>query len=134
MISLDLQEKLIVLAIKAQEKAYAPYSKFPVGAALITEEGDFFTGCNVENISFGLSNCGERTAIFSMIAEKGANAKIKAMAVTTQASIPCSPCGVCRQVIYEFSTPETLVIYKGPDGFVTFPITHLLPEAFSKIA
>lgn len=132
MISKDLQEKLIRLAKEAQEKAYVPYSKFAVGAALMTEDGDIFTGCNVENISYGLSICGERTAIFKMISEKGPKTKIKAIANTTKADIACSPCGACRQVIQEFSTPDGVVIYKGEQDYVTVPVAHILPGAFTE--
>ena len=132
MISQELQKKLIGLAKEAQEKAYTPYSKFSVGAALITEEGDIFTGCNIENISYGLTNCGERTAIFKMISEKGQKAKIKALAVTTKADIPCTPCGACRQVIQEFSTPNTVVIYKGEKEYVVRSMDQLLPGAFTE--
>jgi cytidine deaminase len=132
MISKDLKEKLIGLAKEAQEKSYAPYSKFPVGAALITEDGDFFTGCNIENISYGLTNCGERTAIFKMISEKGPHAKIKALAVTTKADIPCTPCGACRQVIQEFSSHDLVVIYKGLEDYVVMPMSQHLPGAFTE--
>lgn len=132
MIPTDLQEKLIKLAKEAQEKSYTPYSKFPVGSALITEDGDIFTGCNIENISYGLANCGERTAIFKMISEKGPKGKIKAIVVTTKADIPCTPCGACRQVIQEFSTPETTVIYKGQNGYVCTTMDQMLPGAFTE--
>jgi cytidine deaminase len=126
----DLQTKLIDLAKKAQEKSYSPYSKFAVGAALMTQDGSIFTGCNVENISYGLTSCGERNTIFKMISEKGPNAKIKALALSTKADIPCSPCGACRQVILEFSTPETLVFFKGKSGYVSYAVKDLLPGAF----
>lgn len=132
MIEKELKEKLIRLAKEAQENAYVPYSKFPVGAALITEDGDIFTGCNVENISYGLSVCGERNAIFKMISEKGPKTKIKAIANTTKADISCSPCGACRQVIQEFSTPDGVVIYKDERDFVTVPVSHILPGAFTE--
>ena len=132
MISKDLQEKLIALAKEAQEKSYTPYSKFPIGSALITEDGDIYTGCNIENISYGLTNCGERTAIFKMISEKGPKGKIKAIAVTTKADIPCTPCGACRQVIQEFSTPDTVVIYKGQDRYVVVSMSEHLPSAFTE--
>ena len=132
MITLELQEKLISLAKRAFESSYTPYSHFPVGCALITEDDDIYTGCNVENISYGLSNCGERTAIFKMVSEHGHKAKIKALAVATKANIPCTPCGACRQVIQEFSTPETIVIYKGQDGFTTCSMSQLLPGAFTE--
>lgn len=133
MMTSALQEKLIALAKEGQKNAYTPYSKFAVGVAILTEDGDLFTGCNVENISYGLTICGERTAIFKMISEKGPRALIKVIAITTKADIPCAPCGACRQVILEFSTPETLVIYKGPEGYITTPISHLLPDAFKEI-
>ena len=132
MIPKDLQEKLISLAKEAQKKSYTPYSNFPVGAALITEDGDIFTGANIENISYGLSNCGERTAIFKMMSEKGPKAKIKAIAVTTRADIPCSPCGACRQVIQEFSTPDAVVIYKGQEGYTIVTVDQILPGAFTE--
>lgn len=132
MITSETQDKLIQLAKAAQEKAYIPYSKFAVGSAILTEDGDFFTGCNVENISYGLSNCGERTAIFKMISEKGPQVKIKAIAVTTKAEITCPPCGACRQVIQEFSTPQTLVIYKDGGEYVSSSMKQLLPGAFTE--
>ncbi|HUX79099.1 MAG TPA: cytidine deaminase [Alphaproteobacteria bacterium] len=132
MIAKELQDKLLKLAKEAQENAYTPYSKFPIGTALLTEDGDIYTGCNIENISYPLTNCSERTAIFKMVSEKGPKGKIKAIVVTTKADIPCSPCGACRQVIQEFSTPDTVVIYKGPSGFVNVTIGELLPGAFTE--
>ena len=130
MITKDEQEKLIKLATQALDNAYAPYSKFKVGAALLTEDGDTFTGGNIENISYGFTNCGERTAVFNMVSQKGPKAKIKAIAVTTEAGIACTPCGGCRQVILEFSTPETIIIHKGPQGYVCKLAKELLPDAF----
>lgn len=132
MISTDLKDKLVRLAKEAQEKAYVPYSKFPVGAALMTEDGDIFTGCNVENISYGLSICAERTAIVKMISEKGPQTRIKAIANTTKADISCSPCGACRQVIQEFSRADGVVIYKDGEDYVTVPASHILPGAFTE--
>lgn len=132
MIELETKNKLIALAQRALENAYIPYSKFAVGAALLTDDGDIFTGCNVENISYGLSNCGERTAIFKMISEKGPNVKIKAIAIATAPDIPCSPCGACRQVIHEFSTADTIVMYKGHEDYIVAPIGTLLPGAFTE--
>src|SRR5271170_8009952 len=126
MISQDLKEQLIFLAKEAQEKAYVPYSKFAVGAALLTDDGDIFTGCNVENISYGLSICGERTAILKMISEKGPQTKIKAIVNTTKADITCSPCGACRQSILEFSSPDAVVIYKASEDYVIVPVSQIL--------
>lgn len=132
MISKDLKEKLILLAKEAQKSAYVPYSKFAVGAALITEDDHIFTGCNVENISYGLSICAERTAIVKMISEKGPQTKIKAIVCTTKADIACSPCGACRQIIQEFSSPEGVVTYKGEKDYVTVSVAHILPGAFTE--
>lgn len=128
----EIKNRLIALAKKAQENSYSPYSKFPVGAALMTQDGSIFTGCNVENISYGLTSCGERNTIFKMVSEKGPNTKIKALALTTKADIPCSPCGACRQVIQEFSTPETVVFFKGESGYGSYTMKDLLPGAFSE--
>jgi cytidine deaminase len=133
MVSHDIEQKLIILAKEAQQKAYTPYANFPVGAALITESGDYYTGCNIENISFGLTNCAERTAIFKLVSEKGSNEKIKAIAVTNKADISCSPCGACRQVIQEFSTPSTVIIFNDGTGYKSQKITELLPFAFKEI-
>lgn len=133
MISNDLQEELIKHAKKAQEKAYTPYANFPVGAALVTENGYIYSGCNIENISYGLTNCAERTAIFKMISEKGIKEKIVAIAITTKADIPCSPCGSCRQVIQEFSIPDTVIIFKGKSSYESIQIDQLLPNAFIEI-
>ncbi len=133
MISKDLQETLIKHAEEAQEKAHAPYSKFPVGAALITEDGNIYTGVNVENISYGLTNCSERTAIFNMVSKQGPQGKIKALVVVPKADISCSPCGACRQVIQEFSGPDTVVIYKGEKDYVSVPVSQLLPAAFTEV-
>ncbi|MEB3701571.1 Cytidine deaminase [Candidatus Bealeia paramacronuclearis] len=130
MVDPKICEQLISLARETQKNAYIPYSKFAVGAALITEDGDIFTGCNVENISYGLCNCGERTAIFSMVAKKGPTARIKHIAVTTAAEIACSPCGACRQVIQEFG-PNCTVTYKSEEGFIDVKISQLLPGGFS---
>ena len=128
----ETQDKLIKLARSAQEKAYAPYSKFSVGAALVAQDGSLYMVCNVENISYGLSCCAERNAIFKMVSEKGPHQKIKAIAVSTKADIPCTPCGACRQVIQEFSTPETVVFCKGKDGYVSYAMKDLLPGAFTE--
>lgn len=111
------------------QHAYAPYSKFKVGAALLTAKGEVFSGCNVENASYGLTNCAERTAIFSAIAEAGPGLLIEAIAVTNDQSVPCSPCGACRQVIYEFG-PEAVVIFESKSGWKQSHITELLPEGF----
>ena len=111
-------------------RAYAPYSKFLVGAAILTELGEVFTGCNVENASYGLTMCAERTAIFSAVAHSGAeNVRIRAIAVTTPDDVVCSPCGACRQVIWEFG-PSAVVLFRAQEGWKETPIRDLLPEGF----
>ncbi|MEO8725941.1 MAG: cytidine deaminase [Acidobacteriaceae bacterium] len=124
-------DALIAAATAATGNAYAPYSNFRVGAAVLLEDGRTFSGCNVENISYGLTNCAERTAIFRAIAETpGGAIRIRALAVVNFAGLPCSPCGACRQVIAEFSSPDTTVFYRGANGFVAMPMKELLPESF----
>ncbi len=124
-----LRERLLRGARKAMKNAYAPFSHFKVGAAVLTSEGDIFLGCNVENSSYGMTNCAERTAVFSAVAEKGPKLEIIAVAVTNMQGVPCSPCGACRQVIYEFG-PKAVVVYQGKNGWTESPITELLPEGF----
>ena len=111
------------------KKAYAPYSRFRVGAALLTTRGKVFSGCNVENASYGMTNCAERTAIFSAVAQLGPKWKIRAIAVVNDHGVPCSPCGACRQVIFEFGE-NAIVIFKGQKGYQQLPISDLLPESF----
>lgn len=123
-------ERLVQAAREAMEHAYAPYSQFKVGAALLTTSGDLFSGCNVENASYGLTNCAERTAIFTMVAEQGPKVGVRAIAVVNSRGLPCSPCGACRQVIFEFG-PKATVLFQGPDGWKACPIQDLLPEGFS---
>jgi len=111
------------------KKAYAPYSQFRVGAALLTTTGKLFSGCNVENASYGMTNCAERTAIFSAVAELGPKLEICAISVVNDHGVPCSPCGACRQVIYEFG-PDAVVFFLGAKGEKQAHITELLPEGF----
>lgn len=124
-----MRERLVRGARRAMKNAYAPFSNFHVGAAILTSKGDVFLGCNVENSSYGMTNCAERTAIFSAVAEKGPKLEIIAVAVTNAAGVPCSPCGACRQVIYEFG-PDAIVFYQGKEGPKESHITELLPEGF----
>jgi cytidine deaminase len=123
------RERLLHAARKAMKNAYAPFSRFHVGAAILTSKGDIFAGCNVENSSYGMTNCAERTAIFSAVAAKGPKLEILAVAVANAQDVACSPCGACRQVIYEFG-PEAVVFYQGKDGPKESHITELLPEGF----
>ena len=100
-------------AIEASQRAYAPYSKFKVGAALLAEDGRVFTGCNVENASYGLTNCAERTAVFKAVSE-GAT-RFKAIAIAGGVGDVAMPCGACRQVLAEFS-PEMEVLSARAGG------------------
>jgi len=122
-------QRLLRAARKAMQHAYAPYSQFRVGAALLTSDGKIVTGCNVENASYGMTNCAERTAIFSAIAHSGPKLNIRAIAVVNDQGMPCSPCGACRQVIYEFG-PDATVFFQSANGWKSSHITELLPEGF----
>jgi cytidine deaminase len=124
------QRELIATAKRAYENAYAPYSKFRVGAAILLDNGQVFSGCNVENASYGLTNCAERTAIFSAVSVLGAKqVRIRAIAVINDRDVACSPCGACRQVISEFGG-DAEVFYLGPRGIVRSSIQQLLPDGF----
>ena len=129
--TLDKQnrDRLLQAARDAMQHAYAPYSRFRVGAALLTSNGQIVSGCNVENASYGLSNCAERTAIFAAIATSGPQLDIQAIAVVNDQGVPCSPCGACRQVIFEFG-PLATVVFQDTEGWKERPITELLPEGF----
>ena len=126
------QDALLREAQSVSERAYAPFSKFFVGAAIVTSDGNVYVGCNVENSSFGMTNCAERTAIFTAVAdrERAGKLDIKAVAVVNRDGVPCAPCGACRQVIYEFG-PSAIIIYRNKDGKIAQTlITELLPEGF----
>lgn len=112
----------------ASEKAYCPYSRFPVGAVLLTDDGHLFAGCNVENASYGLTMCAERNAAFQMAAQ--GKRKIVAVVIYTPTPKPSAPCGACRQVINEFG-PDALVVSvcDGPD-VLKKKLSDLLPDAF----
>lgn len=116
------------MAKRASENSYSPYSKFPVGAALRTKDGSIFTGCNVENASYGLTICAERAAIFHAVATIGPGFEIEEIAIYCDANTAVGPCGACRQVIYEFG-PNADVTYGGYGGEQT-TIKNLLPDAF----
>lgn len=121
-------KRLEKAARQASEKAYAPYSKFRVGAAVLTGSGRVFAGCNVENASYGLCNCAERTAIFSAVA--AGEKRIEAVVIYTPTDAPTAPCGACRQVINEFGPGAILVsVCKGGKRTET-TLDALLPGAF----
>lgn len=123
-------KKLIKEAEKARKRAYAPYSKFKVGAAVLSVGGEIFTGCNIENASFGLAVCAERVAIFKAISE--GSTKFEAIAVIGDTDKPCSPCGACRQVISEFGEDIPLIMANLNGDVKIKKIKELLPEAFGK--
>jgi len=125
----SMQAKLLQSAQRVMKNAHAPYSKFRVGAAILLSNGKIFLGCNVENASYGMTNCAERTAIFSAVAQLGPKIEILAVSVVNDQGVPCSPCGACRQVIYEFG-PDATVFFQGADGPKQAHITELLPEGF----
>jgi cytidine deaminase len=125
------QNKLIEVATQGMEHAYAPYSQFKVGAAVLTSTGEIFPGCNIENASYGLSICAERNAIANaIIGSEKDTMTIKAIAVANSQNVSCSPCGACRQVIWEFGE-NAQVIFRGSQGWQTSTIKDLLPIGFS---
>jgi cytidine deaminase len=128
-ISPQQRKRLLRAARAVMKNAHAPYSQFKVGAALLTTTGKLFAGCNVENASYGMTNCAERTAIFSAVASAGPKIEIRAIAVVNNQDVPCSPCGACRQVIYEFG-PDAIVFFQSARGWTESHITQLLPEGF----
>lgn len=129
-LSLQEHEQLLQAARNALKKAYACYSNFRVGAGLLTADGEIFSGCNVENASYGLTICAERSAIFSAVQGTAApKLAIRAIAVVNGDELPCSPCGACRQVIFEFGE-NAAVIFKGAQRYQELSIRDLLPESF----
>lgn len=118
-------------AIKARTRAYIPYSKFGVGAALLDEDGVVHHGCNVENAAYGPTNCAERTALFRAIADGHKPGSFQAIAVVGDTDGPCAPCGVCRQVLVELCKPEMKVILGNMKGEIReTTVEELLPGAF----
>jgi cytidine deaminase len=124
------RESLLAAARQALKRAHAPYSNFHVGAAVLTDQGEIFSGCNVENASYGLTNCAERSAIFTAVQDtKGDKLVIRAVAVVNGNDVPCSPCGACRQVIAEFGR-DAVIIFQGQKDLIEMSIQDLLPESF----
>ena len=131
---MEVYGELISAAVSARKKAYIPYSGFAVGAAVFTEEGNIYSGCNIENASYGATVCAERTAIFKAVSE--GETQIKAIAVcggpkTIGIEEYCMPCGICRQVLAEFGSKDTqIIIAKSADDYKVFNIGDLLPNSF----
>ncbi len=127
----DDRARLLDAARAALAKAYAPYSRFRVGAAVLTAQGHIFAGANVENASYGLTVCAERVAIFTAAAQEGGEQlKIRALAVVCDRPGACPPCGACLQVLAEFG-PEAVVIFQGEQGLEEAGLKELLPWGFS---
>ena len=130
-------EELVKKAYEAQEHSYCPYSGFQVGAALLTQNGKVYTGCNIENAAFSPTTCAERTAIFKAVSE--GETKFQAIAIVGNKKGAseeewefCTPCGVCRQVMLEFVDPQTFEILLGKGKEIRkFTLNQLLPESFS---
>ncbi len=120
---------LFAAALAAQQKAYAPYSRFKVGAAILGEDGKVYPGCNVENAAYPVGACAEAGAISAMIA--GGARTIRAIVVIGDGAELVTPCGACRQRIREFSVPETPILIAGPEGIrARFSLAELLPASF----
>lgn len=131
LLSNQQREELIERAKEARKRAYVPYSQFAVGAALQAADGRIYLGCNIENASFGLTNCAERTALFKAVSE--GKTQFVALAVVADIDDPVTPCGACRQVLIEFCPPDMPVIlanYTGKQKVTT--VSQLLPGAFVK--
>ena len=122
-------KELLSIADKAMENAYAPYSKFHVGAALLCKDGTVFTGCNIENATYGATNCAERTAIFKAVSE--GQRDFEAIAIVSSGGGETFPCGICRQVMAEFA-PELKIILRDENGKAcVYTLMELLPKSFS---
>lgn len=122
--------KLRAAARAAAGNAYAPYSKFRVGAAVLTESGKIYAGCNVENASYGLANCAERTAIFSAVAAGEKKLKLRCVVVYTPTKMAAAPCGACRQVINEFGPQARVISFCQGADLIDTSLDALLPGAF----
>lgn len=120
--------ELIQIAKQASENAYAPYSEFYVGAALLTEDGQVFKGCNIENASYGATNCAERTAIFKAVSE--GYRTFSKIAVIARDGSTAYPCGICLQVMQEFM-PNGVVVLEQDGEIVSYTLKELLPKGFT---
>lgn len=122
-------EALVGLAKEGSRKAYAPYSKFPVGCVIISKKGSSFTGCNIENISFGLTICAERAAISKAISTEGPEFKIETVIIYTPTDVPITPCGACRQVLREFGDDFYITSICDGEKSIKEHISVLLPSS-----
>ncbi len=122
-------QALVELAFTMLDRAYVPYSRFPVGAALLCAGGTVFTGCNVENAAYGSTICAERTALVKAVSE-GHRHDFARLAVVGRGDDYCWPCGACRQMLFEFAPDLTVLVARGDHEFVTLPLRELLPHGF----
>ena len=126
-------QELMALAEKASENAYVPYSHFKVGAALLCRDGSVYCGCNIENAAYGAVMCAERTALFSAVADgKRDFLKIAVCGGKDDTSVPCPPCGICRQALREFCDDAFGILMKDGDGLLSATMCELLPLSFQK--
>ena len=124
-------DALTQAAEAASQQAYAPYSHFFVGAAILLQTGEIVSGCNVENASYRLTTCAEQTAIARAVAQHGPAIRILAVAIHNRNATACQPCGACRQTIAEFAAPDALILYPGQAGAVeSCTLADLLPASF----
>jgi len=123
-------ERLYEAAVEVQTRAYAPYSEFPVGAALLCSDGDIVTGCNVENATIGATVCAERTAVGNALSQGFRS--FEALCVVCDASPPAAPCGICRQVLAEFEENLPIMMANNDGARETIVLTELLPRAFTR--
>lgn len=127
---MEPKQEWLDCALEALDKAYVPYSKFPVGACLVADDGDIYQGINIENASYGLTNCAERTAIFKAVSE--GKRKFSYLVVSGHTPEPISPCGACRQVLVEFCEPDMPVLLLGDNGVQKeMTVGELLPYYFT---
>ena len=125
-----MYSELVAAARQAAARAYCPYSRFPVGAALLTDRGEIYSGCNVENASYGLTICAERNAVFQAITRSHSRPTIRAVLVYTPTPVPTAPCGACRQVINEFGPDAQILSICDGERAIGSDLASLLPQAF----
>ena len=125
------EQQLVKEALQMTERAYAPYSNFHVGAAILGRDGNVYTGCNVESAAFGAGICAERCAVGNAVSRGGT--EFEAIAVASDGEELCVPCGVCRQLLYEFAPQMTVICADKTGRFEKYSLCDLLPHAFGKI-
>ena len=125
------KEDLVKIAGDMRQKAYVPYSKYQVGAAILCKDGSVYTGCNVENASYGMTICGERTALVKAVSE--GNKDFDMLAVISNSDEYCMPCGACRQMLDEFAPDLTILCAKANGEYKEFTMKELLPYSFSEL-